>query len=44
MTIPQQINFTGKLEECNGTLIFLTAEKKQKTILNSSLDSFIITE
>ena len=39
--IPQQINFTGKLED-NGTTIFFLAEKQQKTILNFSLDSLIV--
>ena len=28
--IPQQINFTGKLEEDNGVIIFSTVEKQQK--------------
>ena len=40
--IPQQINFTGKLKE-DGAKRFLIAKKQQKTILNSSLDSLIIT-
>ena len=42
--IPQQINFTGKLEEDDGAVIFFIAEKQQKTILNFSLDSLIVTE
>ena len=42
--IPQQINFVGKLEEDDGTEIFFIAEKQQKTVLNISLDSLIVTE
>ena len=41
--IPQQINFTGKLEENDGATKFFIAVKQQKTILNCSLDSFIVT-
>ena len=44
MNIPQQINFTGKLEEDDGAVMFFIAEKQQKTILNFSLDSLIVTE
>ena len=44
MNITEQINFTGKLEEDDGAAMFFIAEKKQKTILNFSLDSLIITE
>ena len=36
MNIHQKINFTGKLEEDDD-------EKQQKTILNFSLDSLIVT-
>ena len=43
-SIPQQINFTGKLEEDDGATMFFIAEKQQKTILNFSLDSLIVTE
>ena len=43
-SIPQQINFPGKLEEDIGATMFLIAEKQQKTILNFSLDSLIVTE
>ena len=39
ISIPQQINFTGKLEEGNGPKMFFIAEKQQKIILNFSLDS-----
>ena len=39
MCIPEQINFTGKLEEDDGATVFFIAEKQQKTILNISLDS-----
>ena len=43
-SIPQQTNFMGKLEEDDGaTMIFIT-EKQQKTVLDVSLDSLIITE
>ena len=38
-TIPQQINFIGKLEEDEGAIMLFIAEKQQKTILNLSLDS-----
>ena len=41
--ISQQINFIGKLEEDNGATMFFIAEKQQKTILNFSLDSLIVT-
>ena len=43
-TIPQQINFTGKLDKDNGAAILVIDEKQQKTILNFSLDSLIITD
>ena len=36
--IPQQINFTGKLEEHDDATMFCIAEKQQKSILNFSLD------
>ena len=42
--IPQQINFVGKLEKDGGVAVFFIAEKQQKTILNFSLDSLIVTE
>ena len=42
--IAQQINFTGRLEEDDGATIFFISEKQQKTIVNFSLDSFIVTE
>ena len=35
--IPQQINFTGKVEDDSGTMFFIT-ETQQKAILNFSLD------
>ena len=41
--IPQQINFTGKLEEGHGSATFFIVEKKQKTILNFCLDSLVVT-
>ena len=37
-TIPQQINFIGKLEEDDGTTVFFIDEKQQKNILHFSLD------
>ena len=43
-SIPQQINFLGKLEEDDSATMFFTPEKEQKTILNFSLDSLILTE
>ena len=42
--IPQQINFAGKLEEADGSTMFFIPEKQQKTILNFSLHSLIVTE
>ena len=42
--IPQKINFTGKLGKDNGATMFFIAEKQQKTIVNFSLDSLIVTE
>ena len=42
--IPQQINFVGKLDEDDRATMFFTAEKQQKTILNFSLDSLIVTD
>ena len=44
MNIPQQINFTGKLEEGDGSTMFFIAEKQQKAILHFSLNSLIVTE
>ena len=44
ISIPQQINFTGKLEEDDGEKMFFIAKKHQKTILNFSLVSLIVTE
>ena len=43
-SILQHINFVGKLEEDDGATIILIAEKQQKTTLNSSLDSLIVTK
>ena len=44
MSIPQQINFTEKLEEDDGATMFFIAEEQQKAILNFSLNSLIVTE
>ena len=39
-----KINFTGKLgEDDDGATMFFIVEKEQKTILNFSLDSLIVT-
>ena len=43
-SIHQKINFTEKLDEYDGAKILFIAEKQQKTILNFSLDSLIVTE
>ena len=43
-SIPKQINFVEKLEEDVGGTMFCIAGKQQKTILNFSLDSLIVTE
>ena len=41
--IPQQVNFTGKLEEDDdGATIFFIAENQQRTVLNFSLESLIV--
>ena len=42
--IPQQINFTEKLEEDNDAAMSFINEKQQKTFLNFPLDSLIVTE
>ena len=42
-SIPQQINFGGKLEEDGATMFFI-AEKQHKTTIIFSLGSFIVTE
>ena len=44
VSIAQQINFLGKLEEDDGATIFFVSEKQQKAILNFSLDSLLVTE
>ena len=38
------MNFTGKFDEDDGAAMFFIAEKQQKTVLNFSLDSLIVTE
>ena len=43
-TISQIISFTRKLEENDVATKFFMAEKQQKTILNFSVDSLIVTE
>ena len=42
--IPQQINFTGQLEEDDGVTIFFIAKKQQKTVPIFSVNSLIVTE
>ena len=44
ISIPQQINFTVKLEEDDDAAMFFSSEKQQKTILNFYLDALIVTE
>ena len=44
ISIAQQINFLGKLEEDDGAAIFFVSEKQQEAILNFSLDSLLVTE
>ena len=44
ISIPQKINFVGKLGEDDGVTMFVIAEKQQKTILNVSLDSSIVND
>ena len=44
MSILQQVNFAGKLEENDGAAMVFISLKQQKTILNFSLDSFIIAK
>ena len=44
MSIPQQTDFAGKLEEeDHATMIFIT-KRQQKIIVNFFLDSLIVTE
>ena len=44
MSISQQINFVGKLEEDDGATMFFNPENQQKTILNVSIDLLIVAE
>ena len=43
-SLPQQMKFTGKLHEDDGATMFFIPKKQQKTILNFSLASLIVTE
>ena len=43
-SIPQPINFTGKLVEVDGATTLFIAKKQQKTILSFFLNSLIVTE
>ena len=42
--IPQQINSTGNLSENDGATMFFIGAKEQKTILNFSLNSLIVSK
>ena len=44
MSIPQQVNFVGKLEEYDCETMFFIVEKQQKTILRFFLDLLIAKE
>ena len=44
ISILQQIKFTKKLEKDNGATMLFIAKAQQKSTLNISLDSVIITE
>ena len=44
MNIPQQMNFTGKLEENDGATMFFIAKMQQKATMNFSLHSLIVIE
>ena len=43
-TIPQQINFIGKVEEDDDVTMLFIPEKKQKATINFSLGSLNVTE
>ena len=43
-SIPQQINFVGKLDDYDGVKMFFIAEKQQETNLKFYLDSLIVIE
>ena len=43
-SIPQQINFTGKLGKDYGATVSFIIDKEQKAILNLSVDSLNATE
>ena len=44
MSIPQQINFVGKLEEDDGATMLFIAEKQKKNLSKLFLNSFNVTE
>ena len=44
ISIPRQINFTGKLEEDDEATIWKAVWKAANNILNFSLNSLIVTE
>ena len=43
-SIPQQINFTGKLKEDDDATMLFIVEKQRKTILNFFLGALIVTQ
>ena len=43
-SIPQKINFAGKLEEDDSAAIFFIAERQEKTISDFSLNPVKVTE
>ena len=43
-SVPQQINFVGKLEEDDSATMLFVSEKQQKAILDFSSNSLIVTE
>ena len=42
--VPQEINFTEKLEEDEGATMFLLLRNRKKSILNVSLNLLIVSE
>ena len=43
-SIPEQTNFTGKLQKYDVALLLFIGKQQQETILNFSLDLLIVTE
>ena len=44
ISISQHINFAGKFEEDDGATMLFIAEEQQKTVLNFSSNSLIVTK